>query len=312
MSRGKSIATIVKIIEAFSDQRTWKQADLRRHVSVSMDTLRATLDALSEGGWAFEREHEHPHVYWSLPQDAFGGGVVLRREDTITSLRLLRRLRPGDARDRLIDKLVRCVPSTSHDLVENVLHPVSESEQEGVREAIEDAMDRGEAIDVRYYSSHRGDLAWRTLSVLRVVQGPAVRVVAVCHRTDALRWFRMDRIAMYREASEAFRPRDGDIVEAFLAASVDGFHDGSEPTEVAFFVRAPEANWVGSNLPPPLVATRVEGGILVEGRVAGLFGVARFVVGLGEAAEVRTPALAELVADIAAGALANANRAFDR
>lgn len=312
MSRGQSIRTIIRIIEAFRDERTWKQAELRRRIGVSMDTLRANLDAMQTSGWPLERDEDPPQVYWSLPEGSFFGGVLLSSEEAMTCLRLLQRLRPSEARTHLIDTVVRCLPAHARDLADVVHHTTPpDLEKEAIRETVEDAIARGEAVDAQYYSSHGGTFEWRRISFHRVVEGPHVRLCGVCHRADVLRWFRLDRIAACRASDEAYRVRSSEAVEKFIDSSVDGYHDGGPPVRVAFFVRSPESNWVRSNLPPPLTATRVDGGIRVEGEVSGRLRVAQFVVGLGAAARPLDAGLAETVQQLAWGALANAQAAME-
>jgi len=74
-------------------------------------------------------------------------------------------------------------------------------------------------------------------------------------------------------------------------------------------VRLPEARWVALNLPSGLTVDPHEGvadGVRVRCSTAAVLRVARFVVGLGEAARVDTPELAGCVRELARGALAGA------
>jgi predicted DNA-binding transcriptional regulator YafY len=146
-------------------------------------------------------------------------------------------------------------------------------------------------------------LSFRTVSVQRVLVGPPTRFLAWCHARAGLRWFRLDYATSATiDASAEFHEVDDAEVDAMVEASVDGFH-AHAPSRVEIFVREPEARWVAGNLPDGLTGTSVEGGFVIEAESAGLLPIARFVVGLGEAAEVRTPELRALVRELAEGAL---------
>lgn len=304
VARRKQIDTLVGLVEAFAEEPIWKQADLARRLKVTVETLRGTLDALREAGWPVDRDEDHPHVYWVLPSNFFAGGVLLSREDALEALRLLRRLPSSQQRDRLVDLLVAAAPPSAGFVPAASWHPLTvDPREEETLGKVESSLGSGRAIDVRYFSASRAVFEWRTLSVQRVAPGTPTRVCAWCHRASELRWFRLDNIADLRP-SEADRVACDDAdVEQFLEASVDGFHDGTTPSEVVFRVREPDARWVEQNLIPPMRAERIDGGIRVRVRASSLLRVARFVVGLGSAAECDTPQLDVLVSELARGAL---------
>jgi predicted DNA-binding transcriptional regulator YafY len=304
MTRRKQVDTLIGIIQAFFEDSTWKQAELARRVGVTVETLRTTLESLTENGWPLEREDDHPHVYWSVPKGWFAGGVLLTREDATEALRLLARLPESETRDRLIKLLVRSAPPSSQSLPASSWHPSGlDAEQEATLRRIEDAIARREAVEIRYYSSSRGLFEWRAVSFLQVVPGVTIRTCAVCHRTDSIRWFRLDGITGIRAADSEYRGRSSEEVTSFLVTSVDGFHDGRDPEEVRFVVRDPEARWVEKNLLAPMEAVRIEDGIEVRVRSAGLTRVARYVVSLGPAARATSSELAAMVLELAKGAI---------
>jgi predicted DNA-binding transcriptional regulator YafY len=84
--------TIIAILKAFLDQRTWKQADLARHVGVAPATIHKRLVELSESGVPLESEKDHPHVFWSVPKSWYPGGVLLTGEQMAQVLRQLSHL----------------------------------------------------------------------------------------------------------------------------------------------------------------------------------------------------------------------------
>jgi len=159
-------------------------------------------------------------------------------------------------------------------------------------------------LHINYFTASRGVLEWRDVSPARLLIGPPARLLAICHRSGSLKWFRVDNIVAGTQASSAdFRPAAPAEVDALLASSLDGFHGGDAAIDCRFFVRNPDARWVVANLPPGVAATSGDDGIVVTHRTAALLPLARFVVGLGGAVRVDTPALAALVSYLASAAL---------
>jgi predicted DNA-binding transcriptional regulator YafY len=171
---------------------------------------------------------------------------------------------------------------------------------------IEDAANQKVTLQFRYFSASRGNEAMRHVSVHRVLLGPPARFVATCHRSDTLKWFRVEGVSDARlDKHEAFRDATAKDVDAYLHASLDGFHDASPWAKHAFFVSDPEARWVARNLLEEMHAEEVLGGIRVVLETSALDRLARYVVGLGAAAKPLTPALETEVAALAKGALAS-------
>jgi predicted DNA-binding transcriptional regulator YafY len=186
--------------------------------------------------------------------------------------------------------------------------------EERFLDAVEDAARRKKPLRFRYYSASRGSDTWRHASVHRVVVGPPARFVAICHRDDKLKWFRIDNVVDAAVDAEvewkAARTAD---VDDLVASSLDGFHDSSAKKERhTFFVREPEARWVAKNLLEGMKAEdERKGGIRVSATTTAVNRLARYVVGLGDAAHAETKALREEVVRLARGAAA-ANQAGDR
>jgi DNA-binding HxlR family transcriptional regulator len=63
-----STETIVAILKAFLDTRTWKQADLARRIGIQPAALHKRLVELQASGIPLSDEREHPHVFWSVPK----------------------------------------------------------------------------------------------------------------------------------------------------------------------------------------------------------------------------------------------------
>jgi predicted DNA-binding transcriptional regulator YafY len=309
MGQRSTTETVVTVLQAFLQQRSWKQADLARHADVTVAALRKHLNQLTASGFPLEREVEHPHVWWSVPKGWFPGAVLFDSESVPELLRQLSRLPRSAARDRLIRRILEAAPrrpTMAPDGLAVLTRQPTESEETYLPLA-EDAATRRICLAFKYFTMSRGTVEWRHASVQRVVIGPPARFIAVCHRDGALKWFRLDNVLGARlDDSVAHRAADPARVEAMLKESVDGFHQGDTLT-CSFFVRAPESRWVERNLPGSMTAEVVPGGLRFTTTTAGVLRLARHVVGLGAAARAETPELALLVAELARGALQSAS-----
>lgn len=306
MGQRAASETLCAIIVAFWKQRVWSQADLARETGVGTRAVRRVLDELTAAGWPFEREEDHPHVYWSTPSGWFPGGVLLEPRDAGALLRVLARVGPSKERAQLVERLSKGAPALIAGALERIVPPRVSEIEEQLLPTVLDALAGQRALRVRYHTASRGSFGHRTVSVQRVLMGPPARFIAYCHLAKELRWFRLDSAASATiDDSVRFHSVDDREVDALLSKSVDGFH-GKERVRVAFFVRDPDARWVAQNLPEGLRGTVEDGGLYVEAETAGMLPVARFVVGLGDAAECRTPELAAKVEELARGALSRA------
>lgn len=298
-------------MQAFLEQRTWKQADLARRLEISTGALRKRLDEMAASGFPLARETDHPHVYWSVPKDWFPGGLLVKREEVPELLRLLGRLSKSKARDKLLEAFLDRIPQpapTAH-----VVAPAVSAREEQHLAVVEDAARTRTPLRFRYFTASRGVEGQRWASVHRVFPGPPARFVATCHRSDGLKWFRIDNVSdATLDPAQGYRVAREEDVGAFIVESLDGYRDETKPATLAFFVRDPEARWVARNLMPGMKAEDEKGGIRVTVRTSALTVVARYVAQLGEAADPETAALAEKVAEIARGALARATRAGQR
>lgn len=308
MGQRTSSETVVAIIVAFWRQRVWSQADLARECGVSARAVRRHLEALSAAGWPFEREDDHPHVYWSVPKAWFPGGMLLEPSAVASLVSLLMRVPSSVARGRLLKVITDQTPNIVVEALQRVVPPRSTEVEEKHLPTLLDSLADDVPLRLRYWTARSGTLSSRTVSVQRVLVGPPTRFVAWCHTARELRWFRLDYVSdAGTDTTAVFHHVADGQVEALISESVDGYH-GEQRLRIAFFVRDPDARWVAMNLPDGLSGTTEDGGLLVEAETTGLLPVARFVVGLGGAAECRTPELAKLVQELASGALANAKQ----
>jgi predicted DNA-binding transcriptional regulator YafY len=303
MGQRTASETLTAIIVAFWRRPVWSQADLARESGVAARTVRRHLEELSLAGWPLQREDDHPHVYWSVPKGWFPGGVPLDPEAIAALLTVLVRVPPSAARTLLLNATTGHAPQLVVDALDRVIPPRTSEMEETLLPVLLDGLVELIPLRLQYWTASRGSRAARTVSVQRVLLGPPTRFVAWCHTAQALRWFRLDYAASARrDESATFHGVDDAEVDTLLSESVDGFH-GHERVLVAFFVRDPEARWVAQNLPDGLIGTSEGNGLYVEAETAGLLPAARFVVGLGAAAECRSPELATLVRELAQGAL---------
>jgi predicted DNA-binding transcriptional regulator YafY len=305
MGQRSTTETVVTVLQAFLHKRSWRQAELARHVDVTVAALRKHLNELSASGFPLVREDDHPHVWWSVPKDWFPGAVIFDSESVPELLRQLTRLPRSAARDRLIRRILEAAPrkEPSPTGAPTVLTRQSTESEESYLPLAEDAANRRICLEFKYFTMSRGTVEWRHASVQRVVIGPPARIVAVCHRDGALKWFRLDNVLGARlDDTVPHRTVDAAAVESMLKESVDGFHQGGA-VRCAFFVRAPESRWVEHNLPGSMTTEVVPGGLRFSTTTAGVLRLARHVVGLGAAAHAETPELALLVAELARGAL---------
>lgn len=313
MGRRSATETITALLLAFARERTWSQAELSRVLGVNVQALRRHLNELTAEGVPLERSEDHPHVFWSVPRGWLPGAVSFSAEQAESLMRLLARHARAPDRDALLDHIVRCLPRSSYVLGSATI-PISWSEAREIVPALaglepllplaeEATVGRG-VLHINYFTASRGVLEWRDVSPARLLIGPPARLLAICHRSGSLKWFRVDNIVAGTQASSAdFRPAAPAEVDALLASSLDGFHGGDAAIDCRFFVRNPDARWVVANLPPGVAATSGDDGIVVTHRTAALLPLARFVVGLGGAVRVDTPALAALVSYLASAAL---------
>jgi predicted DNA-binding transcriptional regulator YafY len=296
--------TVAAILKALLDQRTWKQADLARHVGVQPATIKKQLEELRASGVPLQSEKDHPHVFWSVPKSWFPGGVLFSGEQIAELFRQLSRLPKSKGRDQLIDTVRKFVPA--HESPGAVVAPEVTAREEQFLPIIEDAATQKVALRFRYYSASRGSEDARHASVHRVTPAPRASFLATCHRTGELKSFRVENVSEAKlDPREAFRRADPAALEAHERASLDGFHGSGAVTKESFFVSDPDARWVARNLAAGMQAEPVPGGIRVTVETSALPVLGRFVVGLGAAAKPLTPALQGEVARLARGALAS-------
>lgn len=303
-----STVTVIQLVQAFLEQRTWKQADLAKRLDMTTPAVREKLKELASV-FGLESEKDHPHVYWSVPKNWFPGGVMFSRDQLPDLMRLVLRSPSGKARTAVLEAILRHLPkdAATSELTEAVVPPEGSQSEDAHLSTVEDSAARKVTLRFRYYTASRGDFSTRYASVHRVVPGHPARFIATCHRANALRWFRVEHMTSAElDANQPYRNATKAAVDKFLRASLDGFNAGGEATTHSFVVRPPEARWVPANLLPAMRSEPLsDGRIRVTVETNAIHLVARFVVGLGAAATAETPELAAAVVELARGALAS-------
>jgi len=311
-SRTESVAAVMAAF--VTRRRWWSQAELAREVGLeTTEAVRKVLGELSEHGVPLECRKEHPHVYWRVPKDWYPGVVVFKREAVPELLRQLSHAPASKARDRLLAVLMDQLPAGGKlaATAPVVSRAASENEEEYLP-VVEDAAATKHALFMRYLTASRGGkVGDRHVSVHLVEVGPPARFVGTCHRTGELRWWRVDGILRARrDDGERFRDCPRDEVAAYRAASLDGYKGAGPPVACSFFVREPESSWVANGLLEGMRAETLHGGVRVSIETSAVLRLARYVVGLGDAARPEDAVLARAVAELARGALEQAESAL--
>lgn len=307
VGKRSSTETLICVFIAFWERRTWTQVELAQLLGVEPDVARSILDELARRGWPLEHEGTPPHVSWSLPRDFFPRELLPRAHALRPLLRVIARSTNMQERDALVRTLGGNLPTPARLLVEDLVPRRVTPDEARALSFIEGALAERVPIAVRYYSPRRGRISDSVLSVQRVLLGPPGRCVGFCHASERLRWLRVDSLISVCRAQVSYHQRATDELEAFITNNVEGLAQ-RQAERLVFRVRDPEARWVRGSLPEGLAARDIEGGIRVETDTAGLLPIARFVVGLGDAAQVESRALRDAVRALAEGALRGAGK----
>lgn len=310
MGQKSSTETLFKIVSAFIEHSTWKQADLARHADTTTETIRKRLTELQSMGWKFESETDHPHVYWSVPKGWLPGALTFNAREAKDVLRLIGRSPKSALRDRVFKlaaaRLARTdTPATFNP--ETIQSPGMTEDEERWLQFLEDAAGEKVAVKMRYFTASRGKESWRHVSVHRVDTGPRPQFMATCHLKGDLRRFRVANVLDARlDRGEPYRAATPSAIAKFDRESFGGFRDVGPIVECSFWVRDPESAWVAKNLPDASLAGEpAAGGMRFRIDTAAVSTLARFVAGLGEIARAETAELKSEIRAIALAALRN-------
>lgn len=304
MAQRSPLQLALDLLRVLLVQRTVRQADLAREVGVRSETIRKHLTSLQNSGVPLERQEEGRDVWWSIPKSWVPGGVFITHEDALEATRLLSRTSRSRARDALIKRLGAAVLDPPH--TDRLAFIKPREFEDRFTPLTYKSLTEHRALKVRYFTMSRGEVSDRHLSIAAEV--PPHRIVARCHRSDTLKWFRIDNIFDAElDPKEPYRHTSRDEVDAFIRASVDGFHANEQLTAHTFLVRSPESRWVEKNLPHARATvdhpSDHPGHLRVTVTSAAVAPIARYVLSLGGAARPESEPLRSLVHTLALDAL---------
>lgn len=314
MGQRTATATVAAVMTKFMERPVWTQAALGRAVGLERaETIRNVLRELQDAGIPLTREEERPHVYWKIAKNWYPGGVLFKQDLVPELLRQLSHLPRSKARDRLLDTVMEQLPARGKltPKAPVTARQITEQEEEFLPH-VEEAAAKRIPLFLRYATASKGGAAGdRHVSVHLIDVGPPARFIATCHKAQAFRTFRVERIVRARvDAAQKFRECSAEDLAAYQASSLDWFRATGPVVACSFFVREPESLWVAENLLQGLRVESVHGGIRVSAETSAIVQLARFVVRLGDAARPETPVLARAVVELARGALARAEAAL--
>ena len=151
----------------------------------------------------------------------------------------------------------------------------------------------GERVEIDYWSAGRDELTTRRIdpAVVFFAMGEWY-VNAFCHRADAERMFRVDRVRALRATGEHFEPSEADDI-------IDVYHPRADDPRVTLAL-APAAAWVAEAYPAESTTTRPDGTIEVVLAVSEPAWLERLLVRLGPEARVLGPDTARGAGAVAA------------
>jgi proteasome accessory factor C len=170
---------------------------------------------------------------------------------------------------------------------------------EAVRTTLLGAIAQGRRVEIDHYSFGRDERIVRTVDPHQVVADQGhLYLLGWCHRSEDVRFFRLDRIASVTVLDEAAGPAGGDV-------PWDRLRPGDDAPRVTLDL-APEARWVAEHHPHDRLEEAPEGHLLVTLGVAAPAWLERLLVSLGPDARVvdAPPELRSTGADTAARILA--------
>jgi len=173
---------------------------------------------------------------------------------------------------------------------------------------IRDAIDAHERLELDYFSYARDEMTTRRVDPARVFHAlGAWYLDAYCHRAEAERLFRVDRVQAVRPTGETFTPRaagpgtaDGGEADSDLTGLV--YHPRPDDRRVVLDLPATAA-WVADELPVDARADRADGSVRVTLAISEDAFLERLLLRLGADTRVVDPPEAEALRRTAAARL---------
>ncbi len=174
------------------------------------------------------------------------------------------------------------------------------------REVVQDALRRGRAIHMTYYTASKDRMTERTVDPMRmlIVEGRSY-LEAWCRRAEGVRLFRLDRID---DATALDEPAAPPPYAEQTDTSTGVFHPRPDQA-AAELVLSPDARWVSEYYPVEKVTELDHGRLRVRMRYADQSWMVRLLLGLGGDVVVEQPTeLADGLRERARRALARAGQ----
>jgi predicted DNA-binding transcriptional regulator YafY len=284
MGARSNTETPLRLLAALLEQRTWTQAELARRVGVQPQTVKRCLEELADAHVPLERDEDHPHVYWSVPQSWLPEGVHLPRAHFVDLLRRVARGAAPAERDPLLKHLVDAAPSLGGMVarIQEAHVPADAPLSSALLAQLEDAWD-SHAVILSYRKTRGGGAELRYCSPARFVDRYQ-HLLARCHQTGRAKRFRLDRILQVTPAVGVdYKPLSEEELRDALTGAVDGFRAPGPLVSVRFRLVGDEAQvgWMVEQLPEDLVVEAVASGYLVYGETGALGKLAEKLVTFG-------------------------------
>lgn len=180
--------------------------------------------------------------------------------------------------------------------------PASPPQESDAVAAVREALRRGRAVSLEYYSASRDTLSARTVDPIRVVLvGDHSYLEGWCRDSEGVRLFRFDRIVDARVLDESAAPPQPAVQAPPSTALFDA--DPSLPS--ATLRVSPQAAWMLEYFPMRVITESPDGSCQATMTYASEDWIARQILGFGADVEVLAPgSLAGAVRRAAADALA--------
>ena len=166
---------------------------------------------------------------------------------------------------------------------------------------LREAAERGDQLEIDYYSSARDEMTTRVVDPVRVFHAlGAWYLAAWCHRAQGDRLFRVDRVRALRPTGQRVETHGRDPEQG--PSDDDGelvYRPAPDDLRVRLRLE-PEAAWVAESIPVEERIERARGRVDVVLAVSGRAFLERLLLSLGPAAEVLGPAEAKEIRATAA------------
>lgn len=154
-------------------------------------------------------------------------------------------------------------------------------------------------VQMTYYTASRNEHSQRILDpyLLHIYRGTNPYAIGFCHKRQAIRWFRVDRIQELQVLSEKF-VRDPTFNAREYLDKIFQYEVGDNPVAIAIWFDAPTAPYIRERCwhQTQEILEHMDGSLTLHMVVAGLNDIKRWVLGYGKGAVVREPPeLVELV-----------------